>query len=212
MSSSAVSSVARRKPTRKKGAKIETWNITAQAQPHFNLRTPDNQVYRFTQRIDVGTVLTTSTTLVTTTGQNFLLSGVPNVATYQNLFDQYRIDRVEVWLQPQANNNGGHQGTMYSVVDYDGTPPATLAAVSEYQNVVLGPVATIGHYHSFIPHVSIGANTGSIVASVNADETWISTSQATVIHYGIGVLCTVTVDVISIDMQVRYHLSFRNVN
>jgi hypothetical protein len=188
-----------------------TWNVTAQPPPELNFQRPqDNVVHKFSFWQDLGTLFSTSASVPTSSGMNFQLTNCPNASTLVALFDQYRIARLEVWIQPQSTNNGGHAGMLYSAVDYDASASLTVTAISQLSNVVVGPASTIGHYHNFVPHVAVAAYSGAFSSFANETSPWIDTASSTVQHYGVIISAGVTTDVIPIDGQVRYHLEFRN--
>jgi len=187
------------------------WNIDSQPIPHLNsIRAPDNQIYRHVFTTDQGTVLTTSITVPTSAGLNFTLSNCPNASTLVALFDQYRIARIEAWVQPQQSNNGGHSGMLYSAVDYDSSTAISVSGLAQYSNVIIAPIVTTGHYHSFVPHVALAAYNGSFGGFENATAPWLDTNSTTIQHYGLLLACGTTIDVITVDLQLRYHLEFRN--
>jgi len=189
------------------------WNVTAQPLPALSMDRPqDDRVFKYVHTYDYGTLLTTSTTLVTTAGSAFTLTQVPQSANYINIYDQYRFTRIEVWLQPQAFNNGGHAGMLYSAVDYDSIPTLTVSSIQEYSTVAVAPVASTGHYHSFTPRLAVAASGGGLFTSyANLPPQWIDCASATVEHYGIVLVAGISTDVIPIDMLIRYHVEFRNV-
>lgn len=188
------------------------WNVDSQPIPNLNaVRPSDNQIHRFTWTSDAGTVLTTSVTVPAQTGISFVLSSVPDSSTFVALFDQYRIARIEAWIQPQSANNGGHSGMLYSAIDYTNDTALTPTQIQEFSNVIVAPAATTGHYHSWVPHVAVGAYTGAFGGFKNEPASWIDCTSNTVRHYGLLISSAVTTDVITIDLIVRYHLEFKNI-
>lgn len=187
------------------------WNVDSMNLPNLNaVRPSDNQVHRFTYTSDAGTVLTTSVTVPAQVGINFQLTNIPNSATLIALFDQYRIARIEAWLQPQSANNGGHSGMLFSAIDYDNDTALTPTQLQAYSNTMVAPAATTGHYHSWVPHIASGAYSGTFAGFKNDQAPWIDVSSPTVRHYGLLIASAITTDVITIDLIVRYHLEFRN--
>lgn len=187
------------------------WAPNAQPPPARN-RPTDNQVYRFQQIVDFGTVLTSSNVTATLGGQNFQLSNLPQSATYTSLFDQYRFSAIELWLQPNQTNNGGHTGWLYSAVDYDNAAaPASLSALQQYSNVKEGPFID-GQYHKYVPHVALAAYSGAFTSYANVTAPWLDCNSPTIQHYGLVFGVSVTTDnAITFNLQARFHLEFRNV-
>jgi len=177
-----------------------------------HVRPQDNRIHSFIQQLDLGTILTTSNVGSVTAAQSFTLSQVPNNTAYVALFDQYRIREIEFWAYPAQSNNGGHTGTLYSAVDYDNAPALTPSTISQYSNVCMSPLTTMGHYHRFRPHVAVAAYSGAFTSFANQAAQWIDCSSATVQHYGIGLVSSTTTDNnIVIAGMVRFHLEFRNI-
>jgi len=191
----------------------KVWNILSQGPPNVDAIKPqDNIVHKFVQQVDGGTVLTSSTVAAVGAGIVFTLSGVPNSAAFATLFDQYRIVEIEVWLQPQSTPANAGSGFLYSAVDYDNSPTLTVAQISQYSNVLIAPIITVGHYHRFKPHVAQAAYGGGVFTSfANVVSPWLDVSSNTIAHYGLSVVSAITSSVNLIDVQVRYHLEFRNV-
>jgi hypothetical protein len=208
------SRIRRRNPLlRGKKPVKKLWSIASQAQPCADTPRPqDNVIHRFVQQQDLGTILTTSASVATALGINFQLTNVPNSSSYTSLFDQYRIAEIEFWVQPQAQNNGGGAGILYSAVDYDSASSSlTPSQVSQYSNVLMAPMTIQGHYHRFVPHVAVAAYSGSFSSYQNQAAPWIDCSSSTVQHYGIVIAAGIAGGAVPLDGQVRYHLEFRNV-
>lgn len=198
--------------TRKSTAIHKTWNIQSQVPPSLNVSgIDDNQIYRFAHLSDLSTVFSTSTSTITGTGLNFQISNIPNSSSYLSLFDQYRITKIEVWIQAQNTNNGGHTGMLYSAVDYDASATGlTPTQLSQYANVTIAPLGSIGHFHSFVPHVAVAAYSGTFTSYANETAPWIDSNSPNVQHYGVVLSAPATTDVIAVDARVRYFVEFRN--
>lgn len=192
----------------------KVWNIESQPFPNIS-RVPisDNQVFKVVQTADLGVVLSTSNLGTTAAGINFQLTNVPNKSDWEAAFDQYRITEIEVWLYLSSSNNGGHQGTLYSAVDYDSASTTLLPSqLAEYSNVIIAPVSTIGHYHKFRPGVAVAAYSGAFTSYAHELSPWIDCTSDTVQHYGVVLACSVTTDnALPVQAQVRYHLEFKNI-
>jgi len=188
------------------------WSINAGVPPHRSDRGRDNRVYKFEQIIDYATVLTSSNVGPVLGGQNFQLNTLPQVTTFTSLFDQYRITRIQAWLQVNQTNNGGHTGYFYSAVDYDQSgAPSSLGALQQYQNVKMANFQN-GHYHDFVPHVAMAAYSGAFTSYANQGNQWLDSNSPTIQHYGLvfGVGAT-TDNGITFALNVRLHFEFRNV-
>jgi len=174
------------------------------------LRSGDNLPYRISQFLVASTLFSTSTSINTFGSANFILNNLDNIASFQNLFDQYRISEIEVWLEPNGEfvNSGGF---LYTLVDYDDSTVLTsLTSTADFPNVLVSN-STDGHYHRFTPHVAVAAYSGTFTSFTNVAAPWIDTSSPSVQHYGIKAACSVTASSIGIVIRSRYHIEFRNV-
>jgi hypothetical protein len=189
----------------------KSWNIQSQSPPHRSLTNADAPVYRVSHIYDAGTFITSSASVPVLLAQNFQITSMPNISSYQAIFDQYRITRIECWIEATQTNTGGHSGKLLSVVDFDDSNAVgSLAAMQEYPAVIEGFSSTLGHYHSWQPHVAIGAYGGGVFASyANEASPWIDLGSITVEHYGLKLATNVHTDVISFGGLVRMWAEFR---
>lgn len=137
----------------------------------------------------------------------FTLNDLPQVASFTALFDQYRIDKVQVdfiptaqiCLVPQAEVTavaaldapivaGGASGGVYgTVIDYDDSAAlANLSAYMQYSNFKMGQVGSLKiHRRTFKPHVATAAYAGAFTSYANMVNQWIDCASTTVQHYGL---------------------------
>jgi len=172
----------------------------------------DNIVHNFIQTIDLGAVLTTNNAATTFFAKNFSFSDIQQVASFQALFDQYRISEVELWIQPVNNSAtvATSGPTWYSVVDYDDSAtPTSLASLQQYTNVITTPLNN-GHYVRFKPHVAEALYGGAFTAFGNIHAPWIDSASPGVQHYGFKMGVNVTPTVVTFNMVMRYHFQCRN--
>jgi len=185
------------------------WSLVSGRIPYMNQPNRDNQVHRFVETYTWDTITSSSNAVAVATGLSFTLSTLSDASQYVALFDQYRIDLMEVWIMPQSQNL---TALMKSVIDYDNiTTTATDAYFDNYSNCHTTTMAN-GHYRRFVPHLALAAYGGGAFTSyANLKPQWIDCASATVAHYGIKFLTEVTAaGAIGIDVLGRFHLSFRN--
>jgi len=181
------------------------------AYPHIRPPVRDNTVFSITQDVNLGVVLTSSSTAYSSGFQNFQFGQIPNNTSWATVFDQYMIREIEFWICIAQTNNGGHAGQLYSAVDYDSAAATTEASIQQYQNGISGNFIN-GHYHRFKPHVALAAYAGAFTSYANRSNQWIDSASTTVQHYGMVFGVSQTTDNgITFLGRVRYHLSFRNV-
>jgi hypothetical protein len=154
----------------------------------------------------------------------FALYDLAQYTSWTALFDQYRIDKVQVKFIPQGTVVDLHttvtlnaeNPSIYLVLDFDdATLLSSFAGVQEYDNVETtegggGFFVTI--FPSVTPSVySAGAFSGYAVERAG----WIDCANASVPHYGlkgmIEALYPSSTGNFSWTIQAKYYFSFRNV-
>jgi hypothetical protein len=174
---------------------------------------PKSVVAHFVSSSEATAFHTTSNALSSSAAAVFTPSTIINdFASYAAVFDQYRLDLIEVWLIPRfqlADGTITNLGLMSSVVDYDDGANITIAQAGDYANCITAP-GGMGHYRSFKPHAAIAAYTGAFNGYQNATSPWIDAASGTVQHYGFKTACTITSVVCYYDLNIRVHSSWRN--
>jgi hypothetical protein len=156
----------------------------------------------------------TSTTVPTYLGQYFTLaSNVPNYASYTSVFDEYKIDMVEVWVTPPALSSVAAstvRGQWSSAVDYDdANTPGTITTVSDKQNSLTTTIDEF-HYHKWVPKYAVGAYSGTFV-SYASETGWIDCGSPNVQHYGLKLAFSQTAaGIMFIPLVARLTVSFRS--
>jgi hypothetical protein len=125
---------------------------------------------------------------------NFKLS---DLATYASLslYDQYRIDRIEVTICPQLITNVT-KGTLgadmmvlplfVTAVDLDdSTTPATLAAVLSNPTAQIHGVFNHNVVRSFVPNIAMSAYQGAFTGYAAEEPQWLDTATPDIQHYGL---------------------------
>jgi len=194
----------------------KTWSIISQGMPNMKFKFPDNKPMRFVQS---GQVLNAFDNSAGETGYalNFTLNQMQNVSALTSLFDQYRIEKVEVWIL--ARNGGvalgasAFYGQLLSVIDYDDSTTISAAQAEAYSNCVISD-ARVGHYRAFVPHIATAAYSGTFTSYANENSPWIDCASSTVQHYGLKAVVTaadVGADVLHFNVFFRLHAVLRNV-
>jgi len=219
VSSSTVSAKVNRKGGKgKKSSKksrdvASTFSVVDRWSVGLNNYTPSNKPYAITQSVIATATLTSSTTLETFTSNLFRLSNIVNDASFQAIFDQYRITLIEFYLIPNTKNlnTSNDAGLLTSVVDYDdATNVSSVAQANLYPNAII-TTGTIGHYLKFQPHTAVAAYAGAFTSFTNVASPWIDIASDAVQHFGIKTAWTATSVVMTYNIDTRYHLEFRNV-
>jgi len=155
----------------------------------------------------------TSATVPTYNAQYFTLAqNVPNYASYTSVFDEYKIDFVEVWVTPPglAPVASTVRGQYSTAVDYDDSnTPSTIATVSDKQNSLTTTIDS-AHYHKWVPRFAVGAYSGTF-ASYASETGWIDCGSPNVQHYGLKTAFSPTAGGIEyIQFALRLTVSFRS--
>jgi hypothetical protein len=156
----------------------------------------------------------TSTSTPTFAAFNTALVAFNQASAFTNLFDQYMIASVELWLMPRetiASSANSFGGVLHSVVDIDDSSVlTTVEQASDYSNCVTTE-ATQGHYRHFIPHIAMAAYSGAFTQFVSKKNVWIDAASPGVEHYGFKVAANATSSAVHYDLNVKALLKFRNV-
>jgi hypothetical protein len=149
----------------------------------------------------------TSTTVATFGNQPFALNSFANSAEYTGLFDQYRFDQIEVWLEPAASSTAVY-GTIATAVDLDDANVPTMTSVLDKQGALISSGAD-GHYHRWAPHVAVSEYSGTFTSFGNVPATWVDSASPGVQHYGFKAYFSATPVALSYNLTVRAIVSFR---
>jgi len=134
---------------------------------------------------DTGWV-TTSTSNPTFATTYFSLSNFYSYAEYTGLFDQYRFDELEIWIEPQLNASAtAATSSWFSAVDFDDVAVPTIMGTVAAKQGAVGSNTGAGHYHRFIPHMAVAAYGGAFTQFANVPPDWIDSGSPNVQHYGI---------------------------
>jgi len=169
----------------------------------------DNRPYKFVQTIDYGTLVTTSAGGQVFFAKGFSANDLPQISSFQALFDQYRISAVEVYLTTSSSTGISNPVSWFAAVDYDdATTPSNTNALLQYTNVVEAPLSNAVYFH-FTPHAVGNLATGS--GAMNLPAPWINSATPSVVHYGVKGASYATATTYQISCRVRMHVDFRNV-
>jgi hypothetical protein len=167
------------------------------------------------------TTVTAQAAATTNNTTYFQLSNLDNSASFENVWDQYRIDAIRMTCKPQNNaiglvtNSTTSLVPLYCVIDYDNTSNlSTAAAAREYANCIcLEPGESF--VRVFQPRVATAAYSGSFTSYANQEPPWIDCASPNVQHYGIKILVpgatAAQTQLQSWDIVYEYFLSFKSI-
>lgn len=130
-------------------------------------------------------------------------------STLLTVFDQYRFEQVEAWIECDAPNGTAAPPELYSAVDLDdGNAPTSLAKVQDHQGAIIsGGLA--GHYHKWKPHVAVAAFSGAFTSYANEPAMWIDAASPGVEHYALKLATLSKGGSFSYTVVLRAVVSFR---
>jgi hypothetical protein len=181
-------------------------------------RLTDITVIRQTTGPTTVTAQASSTTNNTT---YFQLSNLDNASSFENVWDQYRIDAIRMTCKPQNNaiglvtNSTTSLVPLYCVIDYDNDSNLTTAATArEYANcIILEPGESF--VRVFQPRVATAAYSGAFTSFANDEPPWIDCASPSVRHYGVKILVpgvTAAQTLLqSWDIVYEYFVSFKSI-
>jgi len=195
--------------------RFRLWNTLSQAQP--SLRNPliqTNKPYYICETVPPSLFVTVGAVPVNN-GTSFSVNAISQIGSLQNIFDQYRITRIEVWvaLQPVTNSVTISQYNACNIataIDYDSNAaPSSLASLCDYENVQVA-ASDIGHYHSFSPKIAMAAYGSGVFASYTSVESpWIDATSSTVEHYGLLIAASAALGSNPVNFWYRLHTEWR---
>jgi len=173
-----------------------------------------NKPYKFVQEYALGTLVTTSNAATTYGSAYFTIGGLDQVSALASVFDQYKIDEIECWVQCQYGSSipDGIDVLWATVIDYDDANNlTTYASALDYVNVVQTPINTF-HYRRWRPHVAVATYSGTFTSYANVVAPWIDFTSQAVQHYGLKIAAQTTPgNAHPIVAWARLHISVRNV-
>jgi len=188
------------------------------------------KIYPYIQWCDTALLtakgITSSALVDSTVALQFQLDMLPQYATFTALYDQYRIVKVEIHLNPRVQVFNGMtvgQGTVaqnytkkiiWTIDNDDAVAPTNYNTVREYGNshefnLINGNSKVI----TFKPAVSAYVYNGVSPAYGERFSPWIDVAYPSVPHYGIKMALPVstTVNDCTVDFSARYYIEFRSV-
>ena len=126
------------------------------------------------------------------------------------LFDQYRFDYVEAWIETSVPRVSGAVGDMASAVDVDdASVPTSYLQVADRPGAIDCAWAA-GRYHKWKPHVAVAMYSGAFTSFGNEPAGWIDCGSPAVQHYGLKVgLAPFSGGATAFKLHVRAMVTFR---
>jgi len=158
---------------------------------------------------DYGLAFGTSVSAPVYYGFAFSLNGFSGYSAYTALFDQYKFESIEVWIEPTTTNATGGNLLATCIDLDDANVPTAIQQVADHQQSMVG-TGQAGRYTKWEPHVAIAAYGGVTFTSYgNSPPVWIDSGSSTVQHYGYKIAALSPGVVINYQLSVRAVVRFR---
>lgn len=184
-------------------------------------KTGGNQrIAKVMRMVDAGIILA-STAAISPNTLSFTLASLPQYSELVSLYDQYRVDKVEVWFKSQQHagqatgSGGASAGWIAIAVDFDdNVTPSTVAQILAYDNAVIVEPQE-DYYITFVPHIARATQVsgGGYSGASNDKNGWLDTVSSSILHYGVKWVINTSGNVNNPSWHVCYkiHMSFKNV-
>ena len=138
------------------------------------------------------------------------LSMFDSYTDFTALFDQYRIEYVEAWIETAVPRVSGAVGDMASAVDIDdANVPSSYLSVADLPGAI-DCAWTAGRYHKWKPHVAVAMYSGAFTSFGSEPAGWIDCGSPSVQHYGLKVgLAPFSGGSTAFKLHVRAMITFR---
>jgi len=180
------------------------------------------KVTSFKQVAYLGTVVSTATGDSLSTIQ-FTLGDIPGAAQLANVFDEYKIDKVDLTFVPDANSNNTISGNkpmersiLYTAFDpNDSSAASTLNELIQYQNCSQTPYLE-KYRRTVYPHMAVNsADEEGTVTISSIGGNWARTSDTSVLWYGLKIGASANGNAEGTEQVWKIHaklyLSFKNI-
>jgi len=178
------------------------------------------KVTSITQQSYLGTITSTAT------GDSlsilkFNLDDIPGYADLAAVFDQYKIDKVDLRFVPNQTNQGMvasaalYRSRLYTAFDpNDATVPSTLNELIQYQNCSQTPYLE-EYKRTVYPRLAVNSSDEEGTVTLNPANSWCQTSQKDVDWYGLKIGASANGNsaptVQSWLILAKFYFSFKNI-
>ena len=179
------------------------------------------KVTSFKQVAYLGTVVSTATGDSLSTVQ-FTLGDIPGASQLANVFDEYKIDKVDLIFVPDANSNNTISGSkpmersiLYTAFDpNDSAPASTLNELIQYQNCSQTPYLE-KYRRTVYPRMAVNSADEEGTITVAPIGNWARTSDTSVLWYGLKYGASANGNAAGTEQVWKIHaklyLSFKNI-
>jgi len=188
----------------------------------FSRSTRGLSVYQMRQSVAGLTIYNQTAGTAAFGGLSFSLNNTNNVSNFAAIFDQYRIDAIQVSINPGWTDNNlttvtDYYPRLYTVIDYDdSSSPTSLAQLTAYDSCIITPPGR-GVERTFRPKIQAGIVNvvgGTTQGGLALASPWLDMAITSVPHFGIklaieaGTVGQTRLQVFVVDAVIYY--SFRS--
>ncbi len=182
--------------------------MVAYRPPTFN-RTLTHRFWRQAAPITI----TSSTVAETLFAFNFQLSYLPSYTEFTALYDQYKIEAIDIGILPSAVTStpaDPSNGYVVLAVDYDdASTPANVDTLLQYGSAEVFPINSAIRFR-LRPRLAKAAYSGAFTSYANEAASWIDVGSPSVQHYGLKFGCSATTTSVKWQVFARYHFQMRS--
>jgi hypothetical protein len=168
-------------------------------------------VYKFTRTIEQAFDVTCDGISPALYGFYFTLGQLPGYTDFTNLFDMYRLAKIEIDWMPEYTEltdaalvSNAINVRFNSAIDIsDDSNPTTVDELLQYQQVVSTGI-TQPHKRSFVPCFLMGGNVPC--------NCWLPTTSSDVRHFSVKVAIPPTGAAMTFRSRVKFYVECANVN
>lgn len=195
-------------------------------------KTPKMKYFKFQRNCSLSTIGATHDASATHFVRSFKITDVPNYSEFLNLFDCYKIQKIDIYFIPESNvtlsvgNNEGilfnspFSSRMHTVIDYnDKNTPTSTNEMREYSTHYWTPYNKI-HKRTFRPKPLVVMDedgpSGNSVGMGNAvGNPWVSTGSNQTEWFGLKGSFQYPTAISTGDyytVEAKYYMIFKNYN
>lgn len=161
---------------------------------------------------NLATFTTTSATVEVDVGLAFKLNDFTGYGDFTTVFDQYRIDLIEVWIEPSINtavNTYQEVGNYVTVVDVDdATAPSNIYQLFNKPGAQISKLYQ-GQYHRWVPSSAVAAYAGAFTSYQSSTLAWCDSGSPGIQFYGLKAAFTASTAATLVSIRSRITVSFR---
>lgn len=175
------------------------------------MRTKRNKIYTVQKSVSY-TSLSSSSSVDSTAAYTFSLSQIPESASFQGVFDAWRIVNVQLRFVPQSIGlNSTNISPLTTVLDYDDTIFLSQASALEY-DTAMTTMTQKEHIRTLVPRKAVAEYSGTAFTGYGQalPLQWTDTNSANTPYYGVKAVIPVSGAAQTYTVIATIAFQFRN--